>query len=592
MCGIIGQISTSPIERETFCLKRDTLLHRGPDGKGAAFFQNDTIALGHTRLAFFDLSDNGTQPMSDRTRSVWITFNGEIYNFREIREDLIRLGIHFHTETDTEVIIEGYKYWGTDIINRLKGMFAFGLLDLNKQKLLLVRDRFGIKPLYYSNAFNEFIFASELKAIVKNSNHKYNIDFTAFADYFTYRYIPSPKTIWQNISKLPPAHFLDFDISTSKYTVTEYWKVNYHRKNISKEELAAEYGQKLEQSIILHARADVPIGSFLSGGYDSSAIVYFLTKNNYLPETFSIGFENWNNSEDQYAAIVAKQFGLKHHALVVNENDLNLADIMPKVYDEPIADISILPTYLVSKNAKLHVKAVMGGEGADELLGGYTWQKDWYRKNSSNWKYKLLGWDNHSSDTIVRYYAEAMAMGNFNTMEQKKLLHENYHHSIPDDCHWFYRQNNKSDSLSSFQAIQHMDMKCFMGELVLTKIDRASMANSLEVRVPFLDHELYELVLAYNEKCYINNTTTKPLLFENIKNALPSEILNRKKQGFVGPDQFYMNMKWYEENLKSSTLIKEGIINQEYYLHLLAQKDHWRLWKLLVMEKWFNYWAY
>lgn len=592
MCGIIGQISQSAIGREQFCLKRDTLQHRGPDGRGVCFLQNDTIALGHTRLAFFDLSDKGSQPMNDRSKSIWITFNGEIYNFLEIKNELIRLGIQFHTETDTEVIIEGYKYWGTKIINRLKGMFAFGLVDLQKHTVLLVRDRFGIKPLYYSTAFNQLIFASELKAIVKHTEHKYAIDFSSFADYFTYRYIPSPKTIWQNISKLPPAHFLEFDISTSRHSITEYWKVDFLQKNISQKDLADEYGKQLEQSILLHARADVPIGTFLSGGYDSSAITYFLAKNNYKPETFSIGFEHWNNSEDRYAAIVAQQFGLQHHALIVNNNNLNLANIMPKVYDEPIADISILPTYLVSKNARLYVKAVMGGEGADELLGGYTWQKDWFRKNNSGWKYKFFGSEKYSPDEIVNYYAEAMSMGSFNNIEQKKLLQQNYHRYLPDDCYWFYRQTNSHPSISSYQAIQQMDMKCFMGELVLTKIDRASMANSLEVRVPFLDHELYELVFAYNEKCYINSSITKPLLYENIKKVLPQEILNRKKQGFVGPDQFYMNIAWYEENLKSSTLIKEGIINQEYYLHLLSEKDHWRLWKLLVMEKWFNYWAY
>jgi asparagine synthase (glutamine-hydrolysing) len=591
VCGIIGQISSNAISQKQFCLKRDTLQHRGPDGKGAVFLQNDTIALGHTRLSFFDLSENGKQPMTDASNSLWITFNGEIYNFREIKKELTQLGKIFHTETDTEVILEGYKVWGIKIVDKLKGMFAFALLDLDTQKLFLVRDRFGIKPLYFSMQNNDFIFASELKAIVKNSDFKYEIDFSSFADYFTYRYIPSPKTIWKNISKLPPAHFLEYNITSSEYKVIEYWKLNYLAKTIAKEELATEYGKKLEQSVLLHACADVPIGSFLSGGYDSSAIAYFLAKNNYLPETFSIGFENWNNSEDRFASMVSEKYGLIHHSLIVSDNDLNLVDMMPKVYDEPIADISILPTFLVSKNARKYVKAVMGGEGADELLGGYTWQKDWYNNHQSSWLQNLLGEKKVTSDNVISYYSNAMAMGFFDTTEQKKLLNPQYHHLLAEDSNWFYKKNLRED-LSSYQAIQQMDIKCFMGELVLTKIDRASMANSLEVRVPFLDHELFELVLTYKEKCYIEKDTTKYLLYQNIKDALPKEILQRKKQGFVGPDSFYMNMQWYECNLKNATLIKEGIVNEEYYLQLLTRKEHWKLWKLLVMEKWFNHWAY
>jgi asparagine synthase (glutamine-hydrolysing) len=232
----------------------------------------------------------------------------------------------------------------------------------------------------------------------------------------------------------------------------------------------------------------------------------------------------------------------------------------------------------------------MSGEGADELLGGYTWQKDWYARPSTSWYKKLFNPAKSASEDIVRYYAGAMAMGYFDTPEKKKLLNPAYHKHIAADNDWFYRQHCDRD-ISAFQAIQQMDIKCFMAELVLTKIDRASMANSLEVRVPFLDHELFELVFAYRERCYMDKEKTKYLLYQNIKNVLPEVILNRKKQGFVGPDSFYMNMPWYEACLRDSKLIKEGIVNQEYYLHLLAQKDHWRLWKLMVMEKWFAHWA-
>ncbi len=590
MCGIIGQISKREIPAKEFCLKRDTLSHRGPDGNGAVFLENDTIALGHTRLSFFDLSEKGSQPMSDATGNVLITFNGEIYNFKEIREELLKLGRRFETQTDTEVIIQGYNEWGIKVVDRLKGMFAFGLLDLRAKKLFLVRDRFGVKPLYYSLINGELIFASELKAIVKHADRKYETDVSAMADYFTYRYIPSPKTIWKDVAKLPPANYLEYDISKGTATVKEYWRISFEQKKISREELAHRYGAALEQSVMVHARADVPVGSFLSGGYDSSAIAYLLAKNNYKPETFSIGFADWKNSEDQFAGLVANKLGLNHHPLIVTEGDLNVLDIMPDVYDEPIADISILPTYLVSKNARRHVKAVMGGEGADELLGGYTWQKEWFAKKESDWKYRIFNHDNSSASEVTAYYANAMAMGRFDNAEQRKLFHVRHHSQLPEDSEWFYKQQFNKE-LSSFQAIQQMDIKCFMGELVLTKIDRASMANSLEVRVPFLDHELFELVLAYREQCYVKQDTTKYLLHENIKGHLPDAILQRQKQGFVGPDTFYMNMQWYESGLRQSNLVKEGVVNEQYCRNLLEQKDHWRLWKLLVMEKWFSKWA-
>jgi asparagine synthase (glutamine-hydrolysing) len=591
MCGIIGHLKrSSPVDRVEFALMRDTLMHRGPDDADAQYFEGDHLALGHRRLSFLDLSQAGRQPMCNEDETVWIVLNGEIYNYIELRELLIQKGHIFKTQTDTEVIIHGYEEWGTGFISRLKGMFAFGLLDLKKKDLLLVRDRFGIKPLYYTQFDDQFIFASELKAIVACRDVKREMDMSSFADYFVYRYIPSPKTIWKNISKLAPAHFLHYNYETGTIKEEEYWRLSFDETKPDTN-LAQHVGEMLKASVSIHARSDVPIGSFLSGGYDSSAVVYYLAELGYKPETFSIGFKNWANSEDQYAQLVADTFHVPHTSLIADDASLDLLDIMPDVYDEPIADISILPTWLVSHCAVQKVKAVMSGEGADELFGGYAWQKKFFADDQAltfaekNFPAFLGG---KKIDTVA-FYAEAMAMGRFDSRELRELLQPAHHTHIAEDTDWFYRRNF-DNRLSPLKSIQRMDIKCFMGELVLTKIDRASMANSLEVRVPFLDHELFEKVLSQKETDYFKPAETKHLLFQNIKDHLPAAVLDRSKQGFVGPDSFYMNIDRYQQILDRSALIADGIVRGEYYQRILADRDHWRLWKLAVMETWYAHW--
>lgn len=586
MCGITGFISPlTPINSALFTDMVNTLQHRGPDDAGVYLNNNKCVALGHRRLSFLDLTTAGKQPLSNQNKTVWITFNGEIYNYLELKKEL-EITYTFKTETDTEVLIAAYQTWGIDFINKLKGMFAFGLYDEALNKLFLVRDRFGIKPLYYTQQNNTFIFASELKAIMASGAIPKKIDFSSFADYFVYRYIPSPKTIWQNVRKLPPAFYLELNTLTLEFTTKEYWNLLASNNHQNKEQLANEINQILNQSVAEHTRADVPIGSFLSGGYDSSALVYYMKNQGQQPQTFSIGFSKWEKSEDQFANIVAQHLNVENESVIADEESLRLVDLMADVYDEPIADISIVPTYMVSKLARIKVKAVLSGEGADELFAGYTWQHEFMHKNKAkNWFSDLFS---PKKDTVL-FYANAMAMGWFDAKELKQLLHPSIHQYIPADVHWFYRKHfNKN--LSPLKSIQYLDMKCFMGELVLTKVDRASMANSLEVRVPFLDHTLFEKVFAVNENDYYNSSQTKYLLYQNIKNHLPSQILARKKQGFVGPDSYYMNVDFYKKELANSALVKHHIINQKYIDDLLKETYNWKLWKILVMEKWFRKW--
>lgn len=589
MCGITGyidihnRISPSVIQQMT-----NTLMHRGPDGSDTYISENGQYALGHRRLSFLDLSDAGKQPMKDNSEKVIITFNGEIYNFPELKKELDD-NYDFKTSTDTEVILAGYRKWGIDVVHRLKGMFAFALLDEEKQQLYFVRDRFGIKPLYYTLQNHQLLFASELKAIHAANVVPKEIDFSSFADYFVYRYVPSPKTIWKNICKLPPAHYATIDLQTLTIQLVEYWKLPIGNQQEANQEMINQVGTRLQESVKQHMYADVPVGSFLSGGYDSSALVSYMNQLGQKPTTFSIGFSKWEKSEDQYATIVANHLNVPNESVVADETSLRLVDRMALVYDEPIADISIVPTYMVSQLARSRVKAVLSGEGADELFGGYTWQHDFFNQQYPDSVLDKLKRKLFKNDP-VNYYANAMAMGWFDREELKKMLHPDLHQHIPEDVHWFYRQHFKKE-VSPLKSIQYMDTKCFMGELVLTKIDRASMANSLEVRVPFLDHELFEYVFKLDEKTYFRKDQTKYLLYKNIEQQLPKEILERKKQGFVGPDAYYMDLNWYKDQLKNSRLVELKLIKQSYIDDLFKESYNWKLWKLLIMEKWVQQWV-
>jgi asparagine synthase (glutamine-hydrolysing) len=589
MCGIVGWINnTNEINKEHFQSMIESLRHRGPDAEGVYISANNQIAIGHTRLAFIDLTATSNQPLCNNKKNIWITFNGEIYNYLELKQELID-SYSFNTNSDTEVLIAAYEIWGISFVKRLKGMFAIAILDERVNQLYLIRDRFGIKPLYYYISNNQLLFASELKAIIGSGVVNKTIDYSSFADFFVYRYIPSPKTIWKNIYKVEPAHYISIDITSLKYDVVEYWELIFMPNKQYSNNLIHEVGELLRKSVLEHTKADVPIGAFLSGGYDSSALVSFMKNIGESPKTFSIGFENWDKSEHSFAKLVANHLQLEHESIVADQQSISLIDAMANVYDEPIADISIIPTFMVAKLAAKSRKAVLSGEGADELFAGYTWQQDFKHKTTSTNYFSKVIAKIKTNDT-VDFYAKSMAMGWFDNEELKKMLCPHLHRYIPKDSHWFYRKHyNKS--LSPLKSIQYLDIKCFMAELVLTKVDRASMANSLEVRVPFLDHDLFEQIYCIDEKLMYNPNQTKHLLYENIKNDLPEIILKRKKQGFVGPDDYYMQTDFYKAELSNATLVEHNIIQQSYIDELLNNKYDWKLWKILVMEKWFNHWV-
>lgn len=591
MCGIVGQWNVGePIDPTIFDEMRDVLTHRGPDGFGTYITDDKLLALGHRRLSFLDLGENGKQPLCNEDGTVWTTFNGEVYNYLELRAELKQKGHVFVSNSDTEVLVHGYEEWGSALPSKLKGMFAFAIWDERKKQLFLARDRFGIKPLYYYKDQNCFAFASEIKALKKNADFSFSISNQSICDFLTYRYVPSPNTIWNEVSKLEPAHYMlvgeDGLIENRRY-----WSLASSDTKTNRKELVDEMAERLEASVKQHLQSDVPVGSFLSGGYDSSALVYLMSKLGYRSSTFSVGFDGWDKSEHQYAEVVAERFGMDHHSKILDAGGLSLLDRLSYVYDEPLADISTIPTYAVSQMAASNVKAVLSGEGADELFGGYTWQHDHMTHLAARSKIQRIAEKLRLRPSIdmVEYYGQSMAMGRFNQESLSKVLHPTILADLPEDSEWFYRRSFNRN-LSPLKSIQTMDIRCFMGELVLTKIDRASMANSLEVRVPFLDHELFELLFKYDEATYYEAGTQKVILKSIIKDAMPTQILQRKKQGFVGPDSFYQNIDWYKKELVGGVLIQNQIITEAGLRSLIAEEDHWRLWKLLVLEKWYREW--
>ena len=593
MCGIAGQWNKNlNVDTESFMRMRDTLTHRGPDGAGLYMSADKMLALGHRRLSLIDLDETGSQPMHNEDNSIQVVVNGEIYNYPALKKELESHGHIFYSTSDSEIIVHAYEEWGTRLLSHIKGMFAFAVWDEKKQKIFLARDRFGIKPLYYYSTGDTFIFASELKAILAYPGFKREIDYTSFCDFFVYRYIPSPKTIWKNVCKLPPASFLTLDLKKfNKPVVKQYWDLSLGNQKTGQKEIIEKIDKLLCKSVEGHLLSDVPIGSFLSGGYDSSAMVYYMHRLKYPTQTFSIGFENWEQSEHLYAEMVADIFQTQHESFLVGKQDFGLVNDLVYYYDEPIADISIIPTYIISKAASKKVKAVLSGEGADEIFGGYHWQKSftaaWAGMSGLR---KLINKPGITDkDFTLGRYNEAMAMGLFDHALLKEFINPKLHDNIPEKPAWFYESHLKP-CFSPLKTFQYLDIKTFMGELVLTKIDRASMANSLEVRVPFLDHEIVELLFSLDEKVYFKPDTQKFVLNSILKPHLPEEIMNRPKQGFVGPDSYYMDIDYYQSVVLDGRLVKDELINRDAIEKMVREKDHWRLWKVMVMELWYQKW--
>lgn len=588
MCGIVGHINrANPINLELFNSMRDTLFHRGPDDAATQILNFGSVALGHRRLSIIDLSEDGKQPMCNEDGKVWLTFNGEIYNFQELKNELKRCGHIFKSKTDSEVLIHGYEEWGIEnLLVKLKGMFAFAIWDDRVKKLFAGRDRFGIKPFCYYQDDQQFIFASEIKAIIKAPTTKRELDKSALADFFTYSYVPSPKSIWKHIRKLPPATFMIYEPETNKIKIKEYWQLRIDNKFISREEAIEQTNFLIRKATKEHMVSDVPVGLFLSGGYDSTTLLMHMKDLGYNVSSFSIGFENSKRSEHKQARKIAAIFGSNHCEEVLPEN-LDTFSLLQKLayyYDEPFAISSMIPYYYVSNLASNHTKVVLAGDGGDEAFAGYNWHyhiQKYY--NYPTWRSKLKQVYYGREKILLEQYNRWMT-GVYNDVIQNNILEYSLLQKIKKQGLWLFKEYYLRDE-NPVKAFQYLDVNTFLSEHCLVRADISSMANSLEVRVPFLDHEIFEFTFGLSIDVYFDKKINKHLIKENLNGRVDNDILDMPKRGFS-----FQHLSKIFDNRFFETLENGHIINNGFLVKTAFQKELSPLLKfhLLMLELWMS----
>ncbi len=621
MCGITGifyprrayGVSTALLERMT-----TALVHRGPDD--GSLFVDGPIGLGHRRLKIIDL-EGGKQPLFNETSTMVIVFNGEIYNFLALRTELLTRGHRFSTKSDTEVILHAYEEYGEDCPRHLRGMFAFAIWDSEKQRVFLARDRVGIKPLYYFWDEQKFLFASELKAILQDPEVSRSIDPLALDDYLTYLYVPAPKTIFQKIRKLLPGYTLTVDANGIRER--QYWDLSFHPPtNLSEGDFIEGLFDKLRDAVASHLVSDVPLGAFLSGGVDSSAVVGFMA--GLLPHavnTASIGFSEDGFDELPYARAVARLFSTQAHEKVVRADAVGILDDLVWHFDEPFADASMVPTYYVSQVARERVTVCLSGDGGDENFAGYRRHHFDVMENrirgvvpqllrgplfgtlgrlypKADWLPQML-----RAKTLLTNVSLSPERAYFNTMSwfsptMKTLLYRNELRQAVRGYDAFSVMQTYFDRCVGWDPlsrIQYVDIKTYLADDILTKVDRASMAHSLEVRVPLLDHEVMEYAASI-PACYkLRGGEGKYIFKQALAQLLPADILQRPKMGFSMP-----LARWFRHELKGSfeqlVLTKKSFLGELFSTEPIQQwwEQHQRgtrdyapmLWALLVLEHW------
>ena len=623
-CGIFNYVNSNfEIGKELIIKMRDTMIHRGPDDAGIYVSPDEKIGLGHRRLSILDLSSAGRQPMSDDSGKVWIVYNGEVYNFLELRRELEDKGYIFHTQTDTEVLIYLYKEYGKDFVHKLRGMFAFGIWDENRKELFLVRDRIGIKPLYYTSCNGQFIFASEIKAILEHPDVKREVDEDAFYHYLSFLTTPAPTTLFKGIYKLPAGYSLTVDES-GNINPKEYWDVfdNVTPLNGKPESFYTEsILEILRESVKYRMVSDVPVGVFLSGGLDSSTNTALFSEFSSEPvKTFSIGFKGQESyNEFQYARKVANRFNTAHHEILIDVDDL--VDFLPKLIfhqDEPIADPVCVPVYFVSKLARDNgVIVCQVGEGSDELFCGYPGWRRVLKLNSllpylltipsflrrlglkslelagkgKTGTYEMLH-NAHCNKSIFWGGAKA-----FSESEKKLILSHNLRETFADKTSYeiveslYEKFLERSPIHDYLHFMSYIDLRLRLPELLLMRVDKMSMATSLETRVPFLDHEFVELAMSIPQSVTFNGEL-KYILKKAVESVIPHEIIYRKKQGFSVPV-----MEWYFEKLGDFTKKKlldfskrTDFLDKQYIEEILATRNGRKLWYILNFALWHERW--
>ena len=626
MCGIVGIVAAERLEDEVarrVPAMRDVIAHRGPDDSG--LFVDGQAALGHRRLSIVDLA-TGHQPLANEYESVWIVFNGEIYNHADIRPGLEAAGHRYRTRSDTETIVHAYEQWGDDCVERLRGMFAFALWDARRRRLLLARDRLGVKPLYWARSGDRLLFASEIKSILRSGLVAAEADESRLPELLSTRYLSGPETLFKGIQRLPPGHILVFE--NGEISIRQYWDVPAGRRdeslaNAHANDLVHRFRDLLQQSVRIRLMADVPLGMFLSGGLDSSAIAALMAGLIERPlQTFSVAFRQQAFSELDYARQVSSAIKADAHEIVIDEHDFFGA--LPRLIwheDEPIAHPSSVPLYFVSQLARRHVKVVLTGEGADELLAGYgkyprslvNWHaaaaygrlprpvRQWIADRAvSRLPKKLRRYADRSFLTVERT-PEAMFFDNFAAIglaRQRTVLNGGFAAADASQAYGssrahFDRLNGESTTLD---RILYTDLKTYLVELLM-KQDQMSMAASIESRVPFLDHKLVEFAAALPARLKLRGLTTKWILRQAVRTILPPSILSRPKMGFPVPFAVWMRGPWStvaRDVLLDRKTQQRGIINPagvEALLgaHVSGQAEGGDvLWSLLNLELWYR----
>jgi asparagine synthase (glutamine-hydrolysing) len=597
--------------------------HRGPDEQG--FYHCGSVGLGSRRLSIIDLA-GGRQPIANEDQSMWIVFNGEIYNYRELRVYLQKKGHSFRTQTDTEVILHLYEEFGLECVQHLNGIFAFAIWDIPHQELTLARDRMGIKPLYYTETSNKFIFGSELKVVLAHPEVKREIDLISLNEYLSFEYVPSPRTIIRHVHRLEPGHSLRYTAQGVHHQ--PYWTISLARSEsrppVHWRDYADDLYNTVRDSVKQELVSDVPVGVLLSGGLDSSTIAAFMAE--LYPGTvdsFSVGFEEASFDESGYARKVAQHIGTRHNELILTSR--MVADMVPGItdfLDEPFGDSSLIPTYFLSLFARGHVKVVLGGDGGDELFAGYPtltahrlieyYERVVPRPIRASIVPQIIdllpvSFNNISFDFKIRRFLAGRGvplqarhhrwLGSFVDEEKALLLQDWFKPVLRDTYIQAYTHARECDARLSLNRLLYNDIKMYLEGDILYKVDRASMAASLEVRVPFLNREVVQFATDLPLELKLNWWTTKYLLKKSMSRRLPPEIINRPKKGFNMPVAHWLTAELRElvlEMLSEERINRQGFFNYKYVRGLLDQHFTFRrdnrkiLWTLFIFQLWYE----
>lgn len=599
MCGIVGLV-TKKEKENTIRLMNDRIKHRGPDGAG--YFIDGDVALGHRRLSIIDLS-TGDQPMFNEDGSVVTVYNGEIYNYQELKEELVALGHNFKTKSDTEVLVHGYEEWHTDLPKHLRGMFAFAIYDKNKNEVFLARDNFGIKPLYFAKMNDTFMFASEIKAFLDVPDFEKVFNESILEAYLEFSFVPTNETFFKGVHRLDAGCSLLYKDGEIK--LNKYFKLDFKEENMSFEDAVKNISDVMKDSVEKHLIADVEVGSFLSSGIDSSYIVSLAKPD----KTYTVGYENKKYDETMYAKDLAEKLDIKNESKIITKGEYleNISKIMYHL-DEPTSDPAAISLYFVAKLASKDLKVVLSGEGADEFFGGYN-----YYREEVDYKFynKLPYCIKHAIGKIASIFPEGRGFNflvrrgeklensyigvnrNFSSKMAKKVLKNNYELQAIDVTKDVYKEFKNYSNIDKMQAI---DINFWLMKDILLKADRMTMASSIEGRVPFIDKEVFKVASHLPFDYKVTKENTKVALRAAAKEVIPTEAYKKKKLGFPVPVREWIKDGSFKEEVEktlnsdvANKYFNTKIINKMFEEHVNGKKDNYRkIWTIYTFIKWYQ----